>query len=590
MIRPQPKIFAGNATFTKNKASKPLAEHPVKRIAFADLLDVDATSLKIASSDQCLTKTVGQPRPESPSRTDSVEITPPSLKDKSNEAHGSAFSSRNTNSKDKPITLTAENLAKVNLPLKKTSLKVHKQKGQEDKTGMLKNEMQKQSKKVMTPQEEPEISADKYMQKVWEAASSAPTSMVSSKTRELLNGFGSGLSWQDMSLRLVEKYAKLGKPSALKELLRVGCNPGTRTKPRYRPLINAVQGGSPKHNKCVSILLRNQADPNACVPGTKRTALHLAIENNNFHGYTNLIRDLLEAGADPNAIDSNGDSPLLQILYGGYEPLEKHKRDALACLLQSHLSTNVNVVPPGTQNMPLHLAIRRKDPFAVAFVVRRGAEVNRPNGAGVTPLMLAANSWGEKATKDQIEILKILLKGGVNVQERNRDSQMSALDVAVSSGCERAVDLLRHKMDAAGIDTAFDWAQNSARKVSSNAHSNIMKLLFETIDIEFSVPGDQCAIMTAVLNTSIEDVKILLDYGANVNHREKASPKAPLLHLALKTNDQTISKLLVDRGAFVDATDDNGTNGIECARTSAQDNMVVYLQRHGKFRDRSEKS
>ena len=61
--------------------------------------------------------------------------------------------------------------------------------------------------------------------------------------------------------------------------------------------------------------------------------------------------------------------------------------------------------------MPLHLAIWLKHSWAIAFVVYRGAILNEPNSAGITPLMLAAETWSENARNGQMEILRLLLNG-----------------------------------------------------------------------------------------------------------------------------------------------------------------------------------
>ena len=332
--------------------------------------------------------------------------------------------------------------------------------------------------------EEPQISASAYMQEVWEAASSAPTSVMSENTRRMFAGFGGMLPWQDKTLKLVEQYAKAGKASSLRALLKAGCNPGTKKEPRRRPLMLAVKGGSQRHNKCVKALLAANANVNVR-DDSGRTPLHYAIEHQNFPGYTNLIRTLLEAGADPNLKDKSGDFPLLQILYGGYEPLEKHKRDALACLLQADLATDVNVMPPGTLNMPLHLAVRRKDPWAVSMLLGRGAQIDKPNGAGMTPLMLAASRWSDKVSRNQTEVLKFLLKSGVNVNEKSELGN-TALHTAASCGYEKGVELLL----SSGADPTIKDSQlrtachlagdhNNVSKMATDTHANIMKLLLE---------------------------------------------------------------------------------------------------------------
>ncbi|KAI4206268.1 MAG: hypothetical protein LQ346_001164 [Caloplaca aetnensis] len=292
------------------------------------------------------------------------------------------------------------------------------------------------------------MAAEDYMQQVWEAASTKATSVLSASTRKALSSLGPGVVWQDRNLHYVERYAKDGKAAAVRELLQAGCNPGTTKKPNYRPLTNAVRAGTLRHNKVVQVLLDHGADVNAVHPATGKTSLHLAIENSYFPGYTNLIRNLLEHAANPNALDRSKDTPLLQILYGGYKPLEKHKRDALACLLQPHLDTDVNVMPPGTLNMPVHLAVRRRDALAVGMLIKKGSRVNDPNGAGATPLRMAASNCKGKIGDSHFELLRCLLENGANVNETGGQDGNTPLHLVSIQGCMQAVRLLlSHKAD-----------------------------------------------------------------------------------------------------------------------------------------------
>ena len=291
----------------------------------------------------------------------------------------------------------------------------------------------------------PKMTAGFYMQEVWEAASTTQTSVLDAKSQKAFARLGTGIVWQDRTQHLVENYAKQGKVAAVRELLRAGCNPGTRGRPRWKPLIDAIRAGTQRHNKVVKILLDHGADVNVKHPATGKTALHFAIENPFFPGYTNIIRILLEHGADANALDKNKDSPLLQILYGGYKALEKHKRDALACLLQDHIDVDVNVTPLGTLDMPIHLAVRRRDAIAVAILIHRGSRVNDANSTGLTPLRIAASSWSEMSREDDIEVLKYLLLGGASVNEATADAQHTVLEMAARQGCVRAVKLLLSK-------------------------------------------------------------------------------------------------------------------------------------------------
>ncbi|KAL8806499.1 MAG: hypothetical protein Q9182_001281 [Xanthomendoza sp. 2 TL-2023] len=325
---------------------------------------------------------------------------------------------------------------------------------------------------------QPKMTAGYYMQEVWEAASTIQTSVLNAKTQKAFARLGPGIVWQDRTQHLVESYAKQGKAAAVRELLRAGCNPGTIKKPRWKPLIMAIKAGTQRHNKVVKALLDHGADVNVRDPVTGKTSLHFAIENPFFPGYTNIIRILLEHGADANALDKNKDSPLLQILYGGYKPLEKHKRDALACLLQDHIEVDVNVMPLGTLDMPIHLAVRRRDAIAVTILIYRGSRVTTANSTGLTPLQIAASTWLETMPEDDVEVLKHLLLGGATITD---EEQHTVLEMAARQGCVQAVDLLLHHQSGAKVtelcQSAAEAATANKSKMGEASYTAIMQIL-----------------------------------------------------------------------------------------------------------------
>ncbi|KAL8946984.1 MAG: hypothetical protein Q9222_006684 [Ikaeria aurantiellina] len=147
----------------------------------------------------------------------------------------------------------------------------------------------------------------------------------------------------------------------------------------------------------------------------------------------------------PNVLDKNRDPPLLQVLYDGYDNLEKCNSDALACLLQSHLDTEVNVMPPGTLNMPIHLAVRGRHATAVVMLIHKGSRVNDANGAGLTPLGMAARNWKSVVSEEDVKLLEVLLEGGANINKRSGTDQSTALHLAASYGCLEVVNLLLSK-------------------------------------------------------------------------------------------------------------------------------------------------
>lgn len=301
------------------------------------------------------------------------------------------------------------------------------------------------------------ISPRKYMQKVSRETDSEVTSVMSEATRKVVQGMSISV-WMAQDSPLLQHYVAKGKVGAVRALLENGCGIAGKvssnditcfTLTSQGLLFRAIKGKSLRHVKCADALLKAGADPNSRSTSTGKTALALAIDHDNYLGYLGLIHRLLSHGADPNIADASGDAPLLQILDHGYEPLEKYRRDALALLFEkSKVSVKVNISPLGTLNTPLHLAVRRKDPYAAGFLLVKNAKISERNGAGQTAFALAVTSWRPRMTDGQIELVRILLKAGADVNERLGPEGKPALHTAIEHGLVDIVELLlKYKAD-----------------------------------------------------------------------------------------------------------------------------------------------
>jgi serine/threonine protein kinase/ankyrin repeat protein len=319
-----------------------------------------------------------------------------------------------------------------------------------------------------------EIDPSAYIRDTWETASSVATSTMSDRTKRMLQGF-SMPRWWDHDHNLLEVFCSQGKAQAVRALLDKGCNPGKagpKGKRRSGPITVAIKGASLRHNRCVKALIEAEADVNVVNHSTGKTPLHLAIENPKFKGYEHLICALIDGGANPNLADIRGDRPITKILLeNGNGPLEEHHQKALALLLRDK-ATDVEVTQPGTLNTPLHLAVRRKDPFTVAMLLFKKANINAKNAAGSTPLLVAANQLHKPTTKEQKQLMSILLHvEGILVNEKAGVKEQTALHYAVNAGVSWAVDmLLEHAADPACEDkegrNALKLAQIHAEDVN----------------------------------------------------------------------------------------------------------------------------
>ena len=328
----------------------------------------------------------------------------------------------------------------------------------------------------------------------------------------------------------------------------------SQANPRPGPVFSAVRGGTPRHTKCLRVLIEFGADINVEQRGTGKTPLHFAIEHQHFKGYGNLLFELLKNGADPNVKDRSGEYPLLKILYGGYEALERHRRDALALLL--YFGADVDITPPGTLNKPIHLAVRRKDPWAVGMLLEKGALLNEPNGAGITPFALAVTGWNAKMTDDQKEVARQLLYRKAPVDQRIGSSESTALQLAITYGKtdmgkilveEYGADpSLKDKSGQSAFDLACLFLRNS--KIDAKTHGDIMKVLLRAKSVEVPVEKGYCPITTAVKNSDADSAKKLLKLGANPDHKRDGES---LIDIAASLNDEAMQKVLKKHGATV---------------------------------------
>ncbi|WCR58501.1 ankyrin repeat domain-containing protein [Wolbachia endosymbiont of Ctenocephalides felis wCfeJ] len=234
-----------------------------------------------------------------------------------------------------------------------------------------------------------------------------------------------------------------GDIELIQRLIREGADVNFRDIAGNVPLILAVQNGN---KKVVDILLASpEIDVNVQDNG-RQTPLHWAAKNLDATKALELVKALLDKGANVNIEDMHQDTPLHFATREGYENIVKE-------LLE------VKEICVNTKNIfgytPLHLAANRGYLEIVKKLIKKGAYFDIENEDGDTPLDLSTEYQAVYDFLSKIKQLFVAVKEGnstevndlikqdIYINARNKDRQ-TPLNLATD---EEIKVLLRSKRD-----------------------------------------------------------------------------------------------------------------------------------------------
>lgn len=177
-----------------------------------------------------------------------------------------------------------------------------------------------------------------------------------------------------------------------------------------------------------------------------------------------------------------------------------------------------------------------EDPNAAAIVellLEKGANIEVKDRNGSTPLILAAES-------DNVAILKVLLQHGANIELANRQEETALTAAAFNDKSDAVEALLERTNDFKARDQALFAAIRTSPVVIS---------------------GDDRGLPSHFADLSgVKTVKLLIERGANIEARGEMGD-TPLIR-ATGFAQPDIVKYLLDQGANVEARDDGGNTAL----------------------------
>ncbi|KAL0291453.1 UNVERIFIED_CONTAM: E3 ubiquitin-protein ligase KEG, partial [Sesamum calycinum] len=278
------------------------------------------------------------------------------------------------------------------------------------------------------------------------------------------------------------------------------------------PLVFALAAGSPE---CVRALIKRNANVRSRLrEGLGPSVAHVCA----YHGQPDCMRELLLAGAEPNAVDDEGESVLHRSVAKKYTDcaiviLENGGCKSMSILNSKHLTPlhlcimtwNVAVVRRWVElasKEDIADAIDIQSPVGTALCMAAALKKDHePEGRELVRILLAAGAdpraqdtqhaqtaLHTAAMANDVELVRIILEAGVDVNIRNVQNTIP-LHVALARGAKSCVGLLLSagancNMQDDDGDNAFHIAADTAKMIRENLEWILIMLRYPNAAVD----------------------------------------------------------------------------------------------------------
>ena len=210
----------------------------------------------------------------------------------------------------------------------------------------------------------------------------------------------------------------------------------------------------------------------------------------------------LSAGANPNARDNQGDTPILAMMKSRNRPVSGNPRlAALELLVAAGADVNVR---DAAGNTPLCVACAVRPSAEVRLLLAAGADVNAPDSEGKSPLSIALGGL-------RVNVVRMLRNAGGELSSET-ESDTFCLQVATGDVSQAEASL--------------------QRGVSPDTRTTT---------------GKHC-LHLAIIADAVEMVELLLRYGADPWAQDESRRDTPLLHAVRRGRVEIVRMMLSQHG------------------------------------------
>jgi ankyrin repeat protein len=288
------------------------------------------------------------------------------------------------------------------------------------------------------------------------------------------------------------------------------------------------------------------------------TPLHVASR----YGYLEVVRNLVEQGADMAVHDKHRKTPLHVASEEGRldvaQFLVEHGADATALDIDGRI--------------PLHLASLCGHVEVTRFFIEHGVDPTTRAYDGRAPLHWASMGG-------PLDVVRFLVEHGAEVTARANDGRTSLYVASEEGNAKIARFLLEHGADAA---VGPNDGGTPLHLVASYGYVEIARILIEYgADVSAQSKDGQHPLHRAASYGNLEISRLLVEHGADVKARDNDGWTP--MHNASSCDGVQVARFLVEHGADATAQDNNGRTPWDEATTRGHVEFAQFLIEIGAY-------